>query len=285
MNKVEIYYFTGSGNSLYVARELQNCLPGSEIIPIVSLLNKNSISTSAETVGIIFPVHAMTLPIPVKKFLNKLDVRSTKYIFAIATRAGTVSDSFVQIDKIMAKSGRSLDSYLHINMASNDPKFKDWQPETREKMAAIESDVQNRLGSITKAILNKEKSREKDTTGVTFQLIYPLNRLMEKLIRTGLLFVEVTGANNYFYFDTKCAGCGTCEKVCPSQKIKIANKKPVWQDDVKCYFCYACVNYCPRKAVQIKSKVYMKSYTENNERYPHPYATTNDIARQKLLGE
>jgi flavodoxin len=42
MNKVEIYYFTGSGNSLYVAKELQARIPGSDLIPIVSLLNKDT---------------------------------------------------------------------------------------------------------------------------------------------------------------------------------------------------------------------------------------------------
>ena len=59
------------------------------------------------------------------------------------------------------------------------------------------------------------------------------------------------------------------------------DNKPAWQNDVKCYFCYACVNYCPKQSVQIKSKWYMKSYTEENGRYPHPYATAEDIARQK----
>lgn len=57
MDKVEIYYFTGSGNSLHVAKELQGRIPGSDLIPIVSLLNKDTIETKAETVGFIFPIH------------------------------------------------------------------------------------------------------------------------------------------------------------------------------------------------------------------------------------
>lgn len=63
--------------------------------------------------------------------------------------------------------------------------------------------------------------------------------------------------------------------------MKIINKKPEWQNDVKCYFCYACINYCPAQAAQIKTKWYMKSYTNQNGRYPHPYAIVNDIAEQK----
>jgi len=42
----EIYYFSGTGNSLFIARELQRRLPGSELIPIVSLLDSESIHTN-----------------------------------------------------------------------------------------------------------------------------------------------------------------------------------------------------------------------------------------------
>ena len=68
-----------------------------------------------------------------------------------------------------------------------------------------------------------------------------------------------------------------CEKVCLSKKIKMINKKPVWKKDVQCFYCYACINYCPKQSVQIKS------FTEKNGRYSHPYATSDDIARQKCF--
>jgi flavodoxin len=67
----EIYYFSGTGNSLYVAKELQNRIPGAELIPIVSLLDKDVIKTSGKIVGFVFPVHAITIPIAVKRFLKK----------------------------------------------------------------------------------------------------------------------------------------------------------------------------------------------------------------------
>jgi Pyruvate/2-oxoacid:ferredoxin oxidoreductase delta subunit len=57
--------------------------------------------------------------------------------------------------------------------------------------------------------------------------------------------------------------------------------KPVWHKDIQCFFCHACLNYCPEQAVQIKSSRLLKSFTEENERYSHPYATADDIAGQK----
>lgn len=84
-----------------------------------------------------------------------------------------------------------------------------------------------------------------------------------------------------FYSDSKCVGCGTCEKVCLSGKIKMVDGNPVWQKDVKSFFCHACLNYCPEQVVQIKSSRFLKSHTRENGRYSHPYATADDIAWQK----
>jgi len=66
----EIYYFSGTGNSFYVAKELQKRMIDSKLIPIVSLLKREIIDVHGETVGFVFPLHAMTVPIPVKIFLK-----------------------------------------------------------------------------------------------------------------------------------------------------------------------------------------------------------------------
>ncbi len=40
----------------------------------------------------------MTIPVPVRKFFNKLDVSSAGYLFAIATRGGTWHNAFAEIE-------------------------------------------------------------------------------------------------------------------------------------------------------------------------------------------
>lgn len=278
MRNVEIYYFSGTGNSLYAAKELQKRIPEINLIPIVSFLNKDIIETNAETVGFIFPVHRMTIPIPVKKFLEKLDLNSASYIFAIATRASTEHVAFITIEGILQKRDKSLDSFFTLNMACNDPRYKDWCPATNEEITKLESEVQSRIDSIQKIIVNHEISREKDLGSVPAHLL-------ERLLRLGMAYSEHNATKDYFYSDSKCTGCGICKKVCLSEKIKMIDKKPVWQRDVKCYLCYACLNYCPVYSIQIKSRACMKSYTEENERYTHPYATVNDIAGQKDVSQ
>jgi len=60
----EIYYFSGTGNSLHVAKELQKRIPETKLIPMVSLLNRDIIETSAETVGFIFRSILQWLRVP-----------------------------------------------------------------------------------------------------------------------------------------------------------------------------------------------------------------------------
>ena len=90
----EIYYFSGTGNSLFLAKEAQKRIPGSEILPIACLLKKDKITSQGKTIGIIFPVHALTIPMAVKKFLKKIDLSGAEYIFAVADRYGTVFHGF-----------------------------------------------------------------------------------------------------------------------------------------------------------------------------------------------
>src|SRR5665647_1679783 len=84
----EIYYFSGTGNSLFVAKELQKRIPDATVIPIVSLLDQEVIQTHGDIIGFVFPAHALTIPVAVRKFIQKLDLKQSEYIFAIATRWG-----------------------------------------------------------------------------------------------------------------------------------------------------------------------------------------------------
>ncbi len=58
----EIDYFSGTGNSLHVAQELQKRLPGARLIPIMSFVGRESMTASGNTVGFVFPHYASSLP-------------------------------------------------------------------------------------------------------------------------------------------------------------------------------------------------------------------------------
>lgn len=266
----QIYYFTGTGNSLFVAQELQKRLPDAELVPIASFFETGKLKVQADTVGFVFPVHAFTLPIVVRQFIEKADFSAATYLFAAATREGTVFDGFEKADKLLAKQGKKLNAHFIVNMPDNDARKPGYTLPTTQQFEAMHQAVLAKLDVMQEAISNKRDSREEDK-GVTNPAKY----------KPTLDKCERKGGVQYFYADSKCVGCGLCRKVCPTGKISMYGREPQWDKKILCAMCFACVNYCPRKAVQAKSANGEKSDSPNNPRYPHPYASVEDIIAQK----
>ncbi|MFX0024237.1 MAG: EFR1 family ferrodoxin [Candidatus Hermodarchaeota archaeon] len=283
----DIYYFSGTGNSLHIARELKKRIPHLSLIPIAGLLNErlnknnHNLKTTAEVIGFIFPCHGLTIPVPLLKFLKNIDLSSAKYIFAIVTRGGSVFHGFSKIEKILGKQRKKLDASFIINMWMNDPKLKFFKEPTKEELRNIEVNVQDKLNLIQDIITYQEQYHD-DINGDTFSNFKSLNYILERLVAFTVHHIAPK-VKDYFYTDTNCIGCGVCEKACLSKKIKLVNDKPVWQKDIDCYYCYTCLNFCPNQAIQIYSKFYMKSYTKEKGRYTHPYVRVKDIINQKSI--
>lgn len=278
----DIFYFSGTGNSLFIARELNKRIPNSRLIPIVSLLNSHRILPQSRNVGIVFPEHALTIPIAVKKFLQKLELTNTEYIFAVATRGGTVFHGFKKIDSMLKKKKKKLDSQFIIDMYNNDSRHGTYKMPTKIELDSLEQDALRKLDEIENVVNNRGKHFEKIENHKIKTASNPVfSYLIEKMVLAGMYLSEHIGGVNYFYHDHKCTGCGICKKVCLSEKINIVDGMPVWNRNVFCYMCFACLNFCPSYAVQINDIPGVKSKTKENGRYPHPYASVDDILKQK----
>lgn len=271
--KTKIYFFSGTGNSLHVAKELGEKIPDAEVIPMTSLLGEDSVESGQRT-GFVFPIHLAMAPAPVVDFVKKLDLSSAEYIFAVATRAGSQHRAFKDLDNILTRQDRRLDSYFTLNMGSNDPKFKGWKPPTSEDLERIDTEINRSMDSIAETVVSNEKEIEKD---VDYKTNVPFFSVLSIFLPAIVRFFNVE-----FYSDGNCSGCGTCSRICLSNRIRLVDGKSEWMEDVQCYFCNACLNFCPEFAVQIKSTRIFKSYTQDNDRYSHPYADVGDVAAQKM---
>jgi ferredoxin len=279
----EIYYYSGTGNSLHVAQELQKRIPAAKLTAIVHLLRNGHHETSAETIGFVFPNFCLTLPIPVHDFLEKADLSSARYIFAICTRGGSQSEAFEYMSQMLKEKKKRLNAQLEVNMPWNHP-VKENLPglNSEERVSHMESVMQARLDTFSLAItagrdyLHKESDEQYELSAgmKLFDLVIPksLNYKSHEYMYQHLV---------RFYADTNCNGCGACEKVCLSQKITIVNDIPSWKKEIKCYACFACINYCPRKAIQVQSKFPVESNTVVNDRYHHKLISFKDIAGQR----
>lgn len=92
-----IFYFSGTGNSLYVARKLQE-IDGSELIDIADALNKKRFNYNVkenEKIGFIFPVYFYGLPNLVTEFVDKLKIESDKepFIYSVITCGSAIGNA------------------------------------------------------------------------------------------------------------------------------------------------------------------------------------------------
>ena len=278
----EIYYFSGTGNSLFIARELQKRLGNTELLPIAGLMDRETVRARAKAVGFVFPVHALTIPLVVKRFLKKIDLGAAEYLFAVATRLGTVFRGFEKMDRLLKRQRKRLNARFIVTMGNNEARHEGYIVPSKEDIAAMEAAARAKLDRITAVVQAGSDCLKKDTEHTVASGSGPVSGFVtEILVLAGMAVADRIGGVQYFYADAGCTGCGICEKVCLSRKIVMRENRPFWQRDVFCYMCFACLNFCPRRAVQIKDIPGVPSFTRENGRYPHPYATADDISAQK----
>ena len=265
---MEICYFSGTGNSLHVAGELAARFPGAPLVPIMRLLDQQAFKARTDVVGIVFPIHAFTIPWPVRTFLENTDFRSTSYIFALATRE-CFARVFNDIDKLLKRQGKRLDVGFSLEMPQNYiPIFKTY---SHAEVERVEGAMLEKLEIIAQKIKDRKTHRPKDPAWS-----FPLTHGLVPLVSWWYHKVQLPKLARSFYADERCTGCSICERVCLTNKIRMEDGKPIWEDSALCAYCFACLHFCPEEAVQIRGRK-----TASKGRYHHPAIKPGDIAAQK----
>jgi ferredoxin len=255
--KTVIYFYTGTGNSLWTARKLSEQLGNTELYPL-TLTAQGSIHPQAENIGLVFPVHIWGMPSLVIDFVNRLEVKPANYYFAIAANAGQVAATLLQLKKMMQARGLNLSAGFSINLPSN---YIPWGgAPAQEKQQKKSNEALKKIGLIS-AIIKAKEARNPDK-GPLWQ-----NILFSVLYR--MSFPQIPKMDKSFWADAKCTGCLICEKICPVQNILMSEGKPAWQHH--CEQCFACLQWCPEEAIQ-----YGKNTTEK-KRYHHPEIKLQDM--------
>lgn len=108
-----LFYFTGTGNSLYVARQIEE-----KPISIPQILHQENLKFKDEKIGIVYPVYAGEAPKIVLEFLEKATFE-TDYFYLILTYGKDVTDAPECIARLLEEKGRHV-NYIHsILMVDN----------------------------------------------------------------------------------------------------------------------------------------------------------------------
>ncbi len=282
----EIYYFSGTGNSLVVARDIAKKLNG-EMISISSVIDKKSITPLTDVVGIVFPVYYEPhggVPLIVRRFVKKLENIAGKYIFAICTYGAVSVNALNFLEKLIQSRGAKINAGFTVNMPNNLTETKN-NPKKQEKMFHVWEENKD---FIFQQIKNREEGRF-GTPNVTIGKFYglikfiagPLSNFYEHpTLRelkkypdlSDLPYTELLPhMDKTFNTNANCIGCGTCSQICPAQNIEIIDGKPSWQQT--CEFCLACIHWCKKEAIT-------SSVLKNIAKYHHPQIKISDMLEQ-----
>jgi len=258
-----IFYFSGTGNSLQIAKEIAT-FNKTNIISITSAIRNFTGQydyelEDNEVIGFVYPVYAWAPPKQVLDFIDKLNFKNynNNYIFTVATCGENVGNTIKVIKKALSKKNLALNSGFSIKMPNNYIILGNVDSKEVENAKLNESE--KILYTINNTIANRKYGIFQVNKG-------PLPTVMTSIINP--LFNKNATKTKKFYANDNCNGCGLCEKICNSGTIKL-KEKPFWGDD--CTQCLACIHLCPTRAIQFGKG------TEKKGRYLHPKIAVNEM--------
>lgn len=253
----EIYWFSGSGNSLHVAKRIKEEIKSAKLIPVAEAIGK--VEELPQRLGLVFPVYAWGPPALVAEFIENLPAGSSEYVFAVATCGSSPGSTMSITARKLEKRGIGLDASLTLRMVENYPPMGG--APGNEKQAAVLEAAEKELDSIVEKVAEGwrgSSGRNNLFFSLLGRIVYPL------------FSRNVSKQAGRFRADERCTSCGICVQVCPVKNIAMEDDGgPVWSN--RCQQCFACFHWCPEEAVQFGRR------TEKQPRYHHPGVSLKDM--------
>ncbi len=261
-----IFYFTGTGNSLKIAKDIAGYLPDFNVIAMAKCISNIHELKPEGAVGFVFPVYYCGMPQIVRDFLNRLDLSNVNYIFLAAAyaKAGGAGGCISQANHILEKRGKRLNSGFYIKTVDNFILWT-WDVPSVKKHSAIHEAAAEKAIKMAGIVEERKEYIE----------VSPMEYLGPVLFGYRNFIKHVNASDKSFIATESCNSCGLCAKVCPVRNIDFQNNKPEWKGR-KCQRCLACLHLCPKISIQYGQ------ITKKRHRYKNPYITNNHLFYENL---
>lgn len=238
-----VFYFSGTGNSEYVATTIANFLGMNKyFIPEIKI---DDLESPEDRVVFVFPVYAWGVPPIIEQFIMSLP---SNFIERINERGINVDCVMVcgdevakapeMFEKILLKINVKVNSIWSVIMPNNYVLLPGFDIDSKVIEKSKLDLCQGRILEITEGI--KRGGKRIDVV-----------RGSMPRIKTGLIYPLFKKYGIYpkkWHYLTSCIGCGKCSAVCPLCNIKMNDGHPLWGS--RCCSCLGCYHICPVHAVE-----------------------------------
>jgi formate hydrogenlyase subunit 6/NADH:ubiquinone oxidoreductase subunit I/flavodoxin len=257
--KNAIIYFTGTGNSLAIARLLAARLPQATIISVNEMLRQSLFKLDTDACGFVFPVYCKDAPEIVKRLVRLVQLPTNAYVFAIATHNGAPGYSHFTINKILKKKGQRLKAGFAVLMPGNSITPYDSTNSKEEEQRRLQA-AEYCVDQISDDVAKRATLPYAGSASLQ-------NRI--KGFRNMLRYKVLFKVPEKFWVTDLCNHCGLCAQICPENNIRVDSASVIWGKH--CQMCLACIHWCPKHAIQ------NGEVTLQRKRYHHPDISIDDM--------
>ena len=236
-----ILYFSGTGNSKYVARRIADALgePLCSISDRIKAGDTSPVETGARLI-IVTPTYAWRIPRIVREWLMKTALTGAKQAWFVMTCGGEIGNAGKYNRALCQEKGLTCMGTAQLVMPENYiAMFNAPQAEeARQITARAEPDIDRAIAAIAAG----------ENFPPTRNNLY--DRFMSGPVNP--IFYSFFVKAKAFTASDACVGCGQCAERCPMNNITLQNGRPVWSS--QCTHCMACICYCPTEAIEYGKK-------------------------------
>lgn len=256
-----LFWFSGTGNTLWAAGALATQLGQTNLVPIASPAATNA--PPVQRVGVAFPVYSWGPPAIVNRFLDQVRVAPGGYVFLLLTAGGDAGSAARIAERRLKARGIEVASSFTIKLPDNYPPLGG-APALPKQQRMFERSIEQ-VKSAAAAI----QASTRDHIEVGRWIFRAMGRLAYPFFIT-----HAAAMDKGFRADDKCNGCGLCARLCPVGDIEMSDApgdaaRPRWLH--RCEQCFACLHWCPQAAIQFGRR------SASQGRYHHPQVTLADL--------
>lgn len=241
-----LFYFSGTGNSEFVATTLANFLNLKKyFIPSV---DPEEFTYIEDKLVFVFPVYSWGVPPLIDSFLLSLPQSfyesanlNNINIDCIMVCGDEVALAPEMFNKLLKKVNLTLNSIWSIIMPNNYVLLPGFDVDSKSLEQKKLTDCKGRILEIAQALQRGDR-------------IIDVTRGKMAWLKTKCIFPFFKRWGIFpkkWRYGNTCISCGKCAKVCPMVNVKMENGHPIWGS--RCCSCLSCYHVCPVHSVEYGS--------------------------------